>query len=173
MIWGWVNSVWLASCHLCTLSGSLHQPLNQQQFSAHPCSVAFPLKDCLALPLAVTSTEINASLNIVFVAEHRGVVYGVPGHPLLSEFMFYLETLPRWYPWRLKEMRFSFVEQICSQFMMYFMMPSLGAVTYNSVSCTVPLLDAGFPPFVLLELISERGLCLCVTFIAHEPEVMS
>lgn len=57
-------------------------------------------------------------------------------------------------------MRFSFVEQIRSQFMIYFMMPNLG-VAINSLNCIVSFTDADFRSFDLLEIISERDVPIC------------
>lgn len=52
-----------------------------------------------------------------------------------------------WHLWRIRRMRLSLVEQICSQFVMYFMMASLGGDAFNGVSCIVSSLDADFSIF--------------------------
>lgn len=64
-----------------------------------PCSQPFPTKDCLAVGPghflnAVSLAEINASLKIVSVAGHWGIMYSIPGQALLFHFMFYPEKFP-------------------------------------------------------------------------------
>lgn len=44
---------------------------------------------------------------------------------------------------------------------MHFMVPSVGAVTFNSVNFTVSSLSANSQSFVFLEMISERGISTC------------
>lgn len=55
----------------------------------------------------------------------------------------------------------SFTEQIRSWFVMHLTMPSLGAVTFNSLNCVVTSPDVDFRSFVLLKIISERGVPVC------------
>lgn len=55
--------------------------------------------------------------------------------------MYSIHVLPReMESWRMKGMRFSFIEQICTQFMMDFTTPSLGVVTLkvSTVLCHFP-----------------------------------
>lgn len=107
------------------------------------------MKDCLALVpghflrSAVIPTEINAPLKIVSVAGHWGIMYNIPGQALLFHFVFYSEKFPVASLQRGR-MKLSFIEQSCSWFMMYFMMPVLGVVTFNRLNCVVSSLDADF-----------------------------
>lgn len=107
--------------------------------------------------------EINVSLKIVSVASRWGIMYSIPGQALLFHFMFYPERLPMASLWRGR-LRFSFGRQSYSQFMMYFMMPIWGAVTFNSLNCVVSSLDANFWPSVLLDIISESGVPVCEVY---------
>lgn len=109
---------------------------------------------------AVTPAEINASFKNSPFGRSLGIMHSIRAGASFSFHILPWET-PLWHSWRIRGMRLSLVEQISSQFMMYFMMPSLGGVAFKGLSCIVSSLDADFSIFVLLEINSERGVPTC------------
>lgn len=124
------------------------------------------MQNCLALGPghflnAVTPAEINASLKIVPLAGHWGIMHSIPGRALLFHFTFYPEKLPMAF---VENQRDEAVPHWANLFAVHDVLlwcPVWEELLLKVSAVLCHLLMLISRSFVLLEINSERGVPTC------------